>query len=147
MSRHDGPGVDDRQAVAGPFGLVQVVRRHDDGDPGLVAQRPDHVEQVVADAGVQTHRRSEVSGSLDVRSDLVVRGADRVGANLIRFWGPHATLVSQTGADQRVVLGFVDRRLEGALVLALCGDRITQVHAIVDPRKLRFARAQLAELS
>jgi RNA polymerase sigma-70 factor, ECF subfamily len=30
----------------------------------------------------------EVSGTLDVRSDLVVRGAGRVGANLMRFWGP-----------------------------------------------------------
>ena len=89
----------------------------------------------------------EVSGTLDVRSDLVVRGAGRVGANLLRFWGPHATLVSQTVVDQPVVLGFIDRRLEGALVLSLTGDRVTKVHAIVDPRKLGFLRSQLAELS
>jgi hypothetical protein len=55
--------------------------------------------------------------------------------------------VSQTVVDQPVVLGFIDRRLEGALVFSLTGDRTTKVHAIVDPRKLGFLRSQLAELS
>jgi RNA polymerase sigma-70 factor (ECF subfamily) len=89
----------------------------------------------------------EASGVVDIRARLVVRGARKVAENLMHYWGPGATLVSQPVGEQPAVLGFVDRRLAGVLLLTMSGDRISKIHAIVDPRKLDFLRDQLSELS
>ena len=74
----------------------------------------------------------------------VVRGADRVAANLLRFWGPDATLVSHPVAGQPALLGFRGCSLAGILVLSVLGDTIASVHVIADPRQLGFVSAQLA---
>jgi len=73
----------------------------------------------------------------------VVRGAARIAANLLRFWGP-ATLVSQPLACQPALLGFRDRDLAGVLVLGMRGELIESVHVIADPRKLATLGLQLS---
>ena len=73
----------------------------------------------------------------------VVRGAARIAANLLRFWGP-ATLVSQPLAGQPALLGFRDRDLAGVLVLGMRGELIESVHVIADPRKLATLGLQLS---
>jgi RNA polymerase sigma-70 factor, ECF subfamily len=66
----------------------------------------------------------------------VTHGAALVAANLLRFWGPPATLVSQPVAGQPAVLGFFSRQLSGVLVFTMRGGLIQAVHVIADPRKL-----------
>ena len=74
----------------------------------------------------------------------VVAGAARVAGNLLRFWGPEATLVSFPGGPQPALLGFIGRELRGVLVLSMRGERIQSVHVIADPAALAFVSAQLA---
>jgi RNA polymerase sigma-70 factor (ECF subfamily) len=73
----------------------------------------------------------------------MVTGAPRVARNLLRFWGPEATLVSIPGV-QPALLGFTGRKLAGILVLTLRGERVQAVHVIADPAALGFLAAQLA---
>jgi len=49
--------VHEGDAVAEPFGLVQVVGGQDGGHAGAPAPPADQVEQLVADASVQADRR------------------------------------------------------------------------------------------
>jgi hypothetical protein len=72
-------------------------------------------------------------------------GADRVAANLLRFWGPPATLVSHPIGGQPALLGFYGRELTGVLVLALRGELIESITVIGDPRKLAHLAAQFPE--
>jgi RNA polymerase sigma-70 factor, ECF subfamily len=81
------------------------------------------------------------AGPADTRAVGVIRGAPRVARNLLRYWGPPATLVTLSGPP--VLLGFVDRALAGILVLTVRGDRIQAVHVIGDPRQLSFVSARL----
>jgi RNA polymerase sigma-70 factor, ECF subfamily len=83
-------------------------------------------------------------GVEDPRSAVVIRGADRVARNLLRFWGPPATLVSHPVAGQPALLGFYDRELAGVLVFSMTGELIQSVQVIGDPRKLGFLSAQLS---
>jgi len=48
---------------------------------------------------------------------------------------------------QRAVLAFVERELAVVLALAIDADRIRKIHAIADPLKLSFLRAQLSARS
>lgn len=77
----------------------------------------------------------------------LVVGAERVASNLLRFWGDGATLVSHPAARRPTLLGFVNRRLSGILLLTLDGDQITKIHVIADPIELAAVSAQLAFLS
>jgi RNA polymerase sigma-70 factor (ECF subfamily) len=77
------------------------------------------------------------------RARGVVRGAHRVARNLLRFWGPGATLVSHPVAGQPALLGFFDRALAGVLVLRVHDGKIQAVHVIGDPRQLSFLSSQL----
>lgn len=77
-------------------------------------------------------------------STPVVTGADRVARNLLRFWGPPATLVSHPVGGQPALLGFIEHELAGVIVLRLEGEVIQAVQVIGDPRKLRFLRSQLS---
>jgi RNA polymerase sigma-70 factor (ECF subfamily) len=77
-------------------------------------------------------------------STPIVTGADRVGRNLLRFWGPPATLVSHPVGGQPALLGFVEHELAGVIVLSLDGEVIQAVQVIGDPRKLSFLRSQLS---
>jgi RNA polymerase sigma-70 factor (ECF subfamily) len=83
-------------------------------------------------------------GRDDPRSAVVIRGADRVARNLLRFWGPPATLVSHPVGGQPALLGFFDRELAGVLVFSMSGELIQSVQVIGDPRKLGFLSAQLS---
>jgi RNA polymerase sigma-70 factor, ECF subfamily len=82
-------------------------------------------------------------GPDDPRPRGVVHGASRVAANLLHFWGPHATLVSHPVGGDPALLGFIDRVLAGVLVLSVHGEKIQSVHIIGDPRQLSFLRSQL----
>jgi RNA polymerase sigma-70 factor (ECF subfamily) len=88
-----------------------------------------------------------VLGPEATRREPVVTGAERVAQNLVRFWGKGATLVSLSAAGQPALLGFVDRKLTGVLVLNMRGDRIAAVQVIADPRLLDFVAAQLPALA
>jgi hypothetical protein len=76
----------------------------------------------------------------------VVTGAGQVAGNLLRFWGPGATLVSHPVGGQPAVLAFRGRTLAGLIVFTLRGELIQAVHVIGDPRKLGFVSAQLSGL-
>jgi RNA polymerase sigma-70 factor (ECF subfamily) len=84
-----------------------------------------------------------VLGPGATRREPVITGAERVARNLVRFWGEGATLVSLSAAGQPALLGFVDRKLTGVLVLNMDGERIQAVQVIVDPRLLDLVAAQL----
>jgi RNA polymerase sigma-70 factor (ECF subfamily) len=88
-------------------------------------------------------------GDVDLGPDAVEApgvetSAEKVAANLLRFWG-EATLVSHPVGGQPAVLGFFGRKLAGVLVFTMRGEVIQAVHVIADPRKLRFVGAQLSE--
>jgi len=94
----------------------------------------------------------DVHGDIDLGVGAVaeielVIGAHPVGANLLRFWGPGATLVSHPVAGHPALLGFRDRRLSAILLLTLDGALITKVHVVADPLKLAVAVRQLASLT
>jgi RNA polymerase sigma-70 factor (ECF subfamily) len=74
----------------------------------------------------------------------VTTGARDVAANLLRFWGKGASLVSLPVGGQPALLGFRGRTLSGVLRLQLRGQVIEAVQVIGDPRKLALLRIQLA---
>ena len=82
-------------------------------------------------------------GPADPRHHGVIHGAARVARNLLHYWGPSATLVTQPVAGQPALLGFFGRDLAGVLVFTMNGDKIQAVHVIADPRQLGFLSAQL----
>ena len=79
-------------------------------------------------------------GDIDLGPDApvrgVVHGAAEVARNLLRFWGPDATLVSHPVAGQPALLGFRGAELSGVLVFTMRGEVIQAIHIIADPRKL-----------
>ena len=83
-------------------------------------------------------------GPGDPRARGVIHGAERVARNLLRFWGPHATLVSHPVGGEPALLGFRGRELAGVLVFSMRGEQIQSVHVIGDPRQLSFLSSQLA---
>ena len=83
-------------------------------------------------------------GPAAARPHVVVTGAEQVGRNLLRFWGPGATLVSMPDGGQPAALGFVGRELAGILAFTVRAGRIETVHVIIDPAKLSFLTARLA---
>jgi RNA polymerase sigma-70 factor (ECF subfamily) len=89
-----------------------------------------------------------VSGTIDTRTGVRVRGAQQVARNLLRFWGqPHNTLVSHDVGAQPALLGFTNQHLSGIFLLNIDDDQITTIHVVADPTKLDFVRSQLALLS
>jgi RNA polymerase sigma-70 factor, ECF subfamily len=77
----------------------------------------------------------------------VVTGAAHVAANLLRYWGPGAALVSVPAGGQPVLLGFRGRVLAGVLLLRLRGPAVEAVRVIGDPRTLALLRRQLPALA
>ena len=79
-------------------------------------------------------------GALDMGPGITVppaaHGAAAVAANLLRFWGPPATLVSYPVTGRPAVLGFRGDRLSGVLVFTMRGESIRAIQVIADPRKL-----------
>ena len=58
-------------------------------------------------------------GPADPSHRGVIHGAARVARNLLHYWGPPATLVTQPVAGQPALLGFRGRRLAGILVFTM----------------------------
>jgi RNA polymerase sigma-70 factor, ECF subfamily len=86
----------------------------------------------------------DASGEVDAREGLIVRGADRVARNLVRFWArPGLVLVSQLWDDGPAVLAFSERKLVGVIGLTIEAERITKVHVHVDESTLMPLRAEL----
>jgi RNA polymerase sigma-70 factor (ECF subfamily) len=86
----------------------------------------------------------DVSGEVDARSGVVTHGADRVGRNILRYWGrPDTVLVPQPVCGQPAVLAFVNRRLAGLLALSIDDGRITKIHVLVRHSTLEPLRAEL----
>ncbi len=86
-------------------------------------------------------------GPAAARRHVLVTGADRVGRNVLRFWGPGMTLVSMPAGAQPAALGFAGRELAGILAFTMRAGQIQSVHVITDPAKLSFLTDQLAWLS
>jgi RNA polymerase sigma-70 factor (ECF subfamily) len=89
----------------------------------------------------------DVVGEVDLGPDdsrpLQV-GRDRVGLNLLRFFGGTrgVTLVPHPINGDLGALAFRDRQLVGLLTLQTRDSRIVDIHAIVDPSKLALASLQ-----
>jgi RNA polymerase sigma-70 factor, ECF subfamily len=75
---------------------------------------------------------------------VVVRGAENVAANLLRFWGPGSTLVSHPVGGQPALLGFHGRTLAALLVLRMRGAQVEAVQVIADHAQIGFLSRQLA---
>jgi RNA polymerase sigma-70 factor (ECF subfamily) len=86
----------------------------------------------------------DVSGEIDARSGVVVVGADRVGRNILHYWGrPGTVLVAQPVCGEPAVLAFVNRQLVGLLALSIEDSRITKIHVLVRPSTLEPLRVEL----
>jgi len=94
----------------------------------------------------------DVVGNVDLGPAAAARrplhGNDVVSRRLITFFGPASgtTLVSQPINGQAGAFAFRDRQLSAILVFDIRDDRIHDVHAIGDPRKIAFVAAQLETL-
>lgn len=85
----------------------------------------------------------DVWGGVDLRPSLVVRGAEQVARNLLRFWGRRGTLVSLPNGDRPSVLAFVDRELAAVMGLVVRDGLLSEIHVIAEPRSLRFLSSRL----
>ena len=85
----------------------------------------------------------DVTGGVDLYPSLVVHGAKQVAANLLRYWGDTASLVSLPFVDHPCLLGFVDRDVAGLISLTVRGDRITEIHVYCTPPALDFLRRRV----
>jgi RNA polymerase sigma-70 factor (ECF subfamily) len=84
----------------------------------------------------------DVTGGVDLRPGLVVRGASSVAGNLLRYW-ESATLVSLPFVDNPCLLGFVDRDVAGLISLTVRGEHVTEIHVYCEPRALDFLRGHV----
>jgi RNA polymerase sigma-70 factor (ECF subfamily) len=84
----------------------------------------------------------------DRRTERIVRGAEPIARNLLRFWGPGTTLISSAGVsraagDQPVLLAFSGQDLAGVIALTVRDDQIESIRVIADPVKLAFFSSRL----
>ena len=86
----------------------------------------------------------EVSGGVDLRPGLVVRGAHHVARNIITFWGGQASLVSLPIGGGACVLAFQARELAAVIDLTLLNGKIGEIHVTARPDALRALRARLS---
>jgi RNA polymerase sigma-70 factor, ECF subfamily len=75
-------------------------------------------------------------GPLDPRTGKVNRGFRKVSRNLLRWFGPHTTLVSDPFGDRTEVRAFVDRRLYATIHLTVEDGKVARLHVMADPAKL-----------
>jgi RNA polymerase sigma-70 factor (ECF subfamily) len=85
----------------------------------------------------------DVTGGIDLLPGLVVHGAERVAANLLRYWGERASLVSLPFVDHPCLLAFVDRDVAGLISLTVRDERISEVHVLAAPPALDFLRRRV----
>lgn len=130
-----------------------------EGQPGARFDVESAEHRVVTDKFIAACASGELDGLLAVLAPdawgdvdfgpageppVVVRGAESVAANLLRFWGPGSTLVSYPVAGQPALLGFHGRALAALLVLRTRGALVEAVHVIADPAQIGFLSRQLA---
>lgn len=130
-----------------------------EGQPGARFDVESAEHRVVTDKFIAACASGELDGLLAVLAPdawgdvdfgpageppVVVRGAESVAANLLRFWGPGSTLVSYPVAGQPALLGFHGRALTALLVLRTRGALVEAVHVIADPAQIGFLSRQLA---
>ncbi|WP_163509546.1 RNA polymerase sigma factor SigI [Fodinicola acaciae] len=60
----------------------------------------------------------------------VNHGRELVAANMVRFNGPDATMVSLPGASQPTLLAFRQRRPYAVITLTVVGQRVAKVHLV-----------------
>ncbi|HEX3333367.1 MAG TPA: RNA polymerase sigma factor SigI [Acidimicrobiales bacterium] len=87
----------------------------------------------------------DVTGGVDLHPSLVVHGAERVAANLLRYWGDRASLVSLPFVDHPCLLAFVDRDVAGLIALTVRDDRVTEIHVSCAPPALDFLRRHVLQ--
>jgi RNA polymerase sigma-70 factor, ECF subfamily len=83
-------------------------------------------------------------GPADARTGQVGHGPQRVARNLMRYFGPGVTLVSNPLGDRPVVLAFLERRLYGVILLDVDNHAVQKVHVTADPERLGFLSNLLA---
>jgi RNA polymerase sigma-70 factor, ECF subfamily len=130
-----------------------------EGQPGARFDIESAEHRVVTDKFIAACASGELNGLLAVlapdawgdidlgpagEAHVVIRGAESVAANLLRFWGPGSTLVSHPVAGQPALLGFHGRALAALLVLRMRGAQVEAVHVIADPAQIGFLSRQLA---
>ena len=130
-----------------------------DGGPGARFDVVSAEHRLVTDKFITACARGDLDGLLAVLApdawgdiDLgpaaeprpVVTGAENVAANLLRFWGPGSTLVSDWAGGQTALLGFHGRVLAALLVLRMRGEQVEAVRIIADPVQIGFLGRHLA---
>jgi RNA polymerase sigma-70 factor (ECF subfamily) len=79
-------------------------------------------------------------GPLDRRTGVTNRGWKKVSRNLLRWFGPHTTLVCNPIGDHSEVLAFVERRLYAVIQLTVSDELVKRIHVLADPQKLGLFR-------
>jgi RNA polymerase sigma-70 factor (ECF subfamily) len=82
-------------------------------------------------------------GPGDPRSGVVVRGSQRVAANLLRFFG-RATLACNPVGGHTIVLAFAGRALQAIMLITLDGGLIKAINVLGDPARIGNLNAQLS---
>ena len=81
-------------------------------------------------------------GPLDRRSGQERRGADAVGANLLRYFRG-VTMVSSPVGGHTIVLAFTGQELIAIILLTVEARLVRTIHVLADPQKLAVLNAQL----
>jgi RNA polymerase sigma-70 factor, ECF subfamily len=82
-------------------------------------------------------------GPRDARTGQTRRGAREVAGNLLRFFGPNVTLVSNPVGPGCVLLAFKGRDVLAVILLSIGDARIRVIHVIADPDEIAFLSTQL----
>jgi RNA polymerase sigma-70 factor (ECF subfamily) len=133
--------------------------------PGAAAGVPLAEQRRVTERFIAASAGGDLNGLLEVlapdawgqfelgpearRPRAVVTGATRVARNLVRYWGPGATLVSLPAAGPPALLGYIGRELAGVIVLFLgegAAPLIQSIQVIADPQVLRFLSSHMPQM-
>ena len=142
------------QSESSRLGAGHAAAGHPEGDVSLNDQRQ------VAEQFIQACQNGDMAalvqvldpavwgdidlGPLDRRSGQGARGQRGVSANLLRYFGPPATLVSYPVGGHPTVLAFVEQKLWAVILLTVEDKLVKKIHVIADPVKISFLNAHLA---
>lgn len=82
-------------------------------------------------------------GQHDRRTGVTNHGSTKVSRNVLRWFTPGMTLVSNPMSEQPEVLAFVARRLYAVIQLTIHNGRVMRIHVIADPQLMDTRDAQL----
>ena len=136
------------QSESSRLGTGHAAAGHPEGDVSLndqrqVAEQFIHACQDGNMAALVQVLDPAVWGDIDLgllhrRSGQGARGQRRVSANLRRYFGPPATLVSYPVGGHRTVLAFVEQKLWAVILLTVEDKLVKKIHVIADPVKISF---------